>query len=351
MGVIQIDSVNVVARAHYLALFARLGNYPMSLLDEMTWGRNAELSEYWAHMAAIIPKEDWPLYRHRMESTWHFLERWVQENPGGVENVLAQIREHGPTRPSDLDSHETGLGPWWEWSPAKVALEGLFLHGKLGVPTRINFVRLYDLIERVIPPDVLAKNLPEAEQRKELLRRALRHQGVATFADLTDYHRQPNQSCGPLIKELVAEGDAIEVEVEGWNEAAYLDPAASVPRTIEAVAFLCPFDPVIWFRPRTERLFDFHYRIEIYTPAPKRIFGYYVFPILFDGGLVGRLDLKADRGRSTLLVRGAYAEAGEDPSRIGPRVAAELKTMAEWLSLEDVIVEPNGGLAEHLARA
>ncbi|MGH8957623.1 MAG: winged helix-turn-helix domain-containing protein [Acidimicrobiia bacterium] len=350
-GVIQIDSVNVVARAHYLPLFARLGNYPLSLLDEMTWGNKAELTEYWAHMAAIIPKADWPLYRHRMESKWHFAERWIKDNPGGVEEILSRIREHGPIRPSDLEAHKTGLGPWWEWSPAKIALEGLFLRGKLGVPTRVNFVRHYDLVERIIPRDVLAEDLPEAEQRKELLRRALRHQGVATFADLTDYHRQSNQPGKSPLKELVAAGEAIEVEVEGWKETAYLDPAASVPKRVEAVAFLCPFDPVIWFRARTERLFDFHYRIEIYTPAPKRTFGYYVFAILCDGELVGRLDLKADRARSALIVRGAFIEAGHSSESIAPRVRAELKIMAEWLSLTDVIVEPNGGLAEPLARA
>jgi hypothetical protein len=350
-GLIQIDSVNVVARAHYLPLFARIGNYPMSLLDEMTWGPKAELSEYWAHMASIIPKADWPLYRHRMESKWQFAERWINENPGGVEQVIAQIREQGPVRPSDLDDHQTGLGPWWEWSPAKVALEGLFLRGRLGVPKRLNFVRFYDLVERVIPAEILAEDLPESEQRKELLRRALRHQGVATFADLIDYHRQASQPCKPLIKELVAAGEAHEVEVEGWKEIAYLDPAAAVPRKLEAVALLCPFDPVIWFRPRTERLFDFHYRIEIYTPAPKRTFGYYVFAILRDDELVGRLDLKADRAKSALIVRGAFLEAGQAPGSIADRVRSELKTMAEWLSLEDVVVEPNGALAASLARA
>jgi uncharacterized protein YcaQ len=351
IGVLQIDSVNVVARAHYLPLFARLGNYPMSLLDDMTWGPDAELSEYWAHMASIIPKDDWPLYRHRMESKWHFAERWINDNPGGVEEVLSQIREQGAIRPSDLEAHKTGLGPWWEWSPAKVALEGLFLRGKLAVPNRANFVRYYDLTERVIPAEVLAVDLPENEQRKELLRRALRHQGVATLADLTDYHRQLNQPCKPLIDELVAGGKALEVEVEGWTDKAYLDPDAAIPRQIEGVALLCPFDPVIWFRPRTERLFDFHYRIEIYTPAPKRVFGYYVFAILVDGQLVGRLDLKAERARSALVVRGAFVEPGHAPESIAGRVRNELKLMAEWLSLEDVVVEPNGSLAGPLARA
>jgi hypothetical protein len=337
-----------VARALYLPFLARLGPYSADLLDDLTWGPRAELTEYWAHMASFLPKDDWPLYRHRMESKWHFLERWVKEDPGGPERVIEHIRQYGPTRPSDLDSHETGLGPWWEWSPAKLALEGLFLRGRLGVPTRQNFVRLYDLVERVVPEEHLARELPEPEQRKELLRRALRHLGVATFADLTDYHRQANQPCKPLIKELVAEGEAVEVEIEGWKEPAYLDPGAVVPRKIESVALLCPFDPVIWFRPRTERLFDFHYRIEIYTPAPKRVFGYYVFAVLVDDQLVGRIDLKADRARSALVVRGAFAEDGQDPGTIGPRISAELKTMAEWLALGTVEVEDRGDLAAAL---
>ena len=353
VGVVQIDSVNVVARAHYLPFFARLGNYPVRLLDEMAWGKKRELVEYWAHMAALIPIEDWPLFRHRMEGWGMFrsVSAFEQDHPGAVDEIRERIRREGPIRPAQLEEqHETGRGPWWDWSFAKTALENLFFQGELTVPTRINFARTYDLTERVLPAEILSRSLSEPEQRRELLRKSLRHTGVATLADLTDYYRQGNAACRPILKEMVAAGEAVEVNVEGWKDKAYLDPEASTPRKIEGVAFLCPFDPVVWYRARTERLFNFHYRIEIYTPQPKRIFGYYVFPVLFDGELVGRLDLKADRALSALLVRGAHIENGRDPKKLAPRIKLELQTMADWLSLEDVVIEPNGGLAAALAK-
>jgi uncharacterized protein YcaQ len=352
VGVVQLDSVNVVARAHYLPFFARLGSYPTGLLDRMAWSRQRELIEYWAHMAALIPVEDWPLFRHRMnrEHIWGSVARFLQTNPSGVSEILEQIRDQGPIRPSDLDDHhETGKGPWWDWSFAKTALEWLFYKGELTIPKRVNFVRYYDLPERVLPAAVLATELSEADQRRELLRRAVRHCGVGTLSDLADYHRQLKGACTPLMRGLVAAGEAVEVEVAGWKETAYLDPEAVVPRRLEGVALLCPFDPVVWYRPRTERLFDFHYRIEIYTPPAKRVFGYYVFPILFDGGLVGRLDLKADREARALLVRGAYAEPDQAPARMAGPVAGELTSMATWLGLEAVVVEKRGSLSEALA--
>lgn len=354
VGVVQIDSVNVVARAHYLPFFARLGNYPVRLLDEMAWGKKRELIEYWAHMAALIPIEDWPLFRHRMEGWGMFrlVSAHLKNYPGALDEIRDTIRREGPIRPAQLDEHhETGRGPWWDWSFAKTALENLFFQGEVTVPKRINFSRTYDLTERVLPPEILNRSLSEEEQRRELLRKSLRHTGVATFADLTDYYRQGNAACRPILQEMVAAGEAIEVNIEGWKDKAYLDPKASTPRRIEGVAFLCPFDPVVWHRARTERLFDFHYRIEIYTPRPKRVFGYYVFPVLFDGELVGRLDLKADRARSALWVRGAHIEQGQDPKRLTPRIKEELQTMADWLQLTDVVIEPNGGLAGALAKA
>jgi uncharacterized protein len=353
IGLLQIDSVNVVARAHYLPLFARLGNYPMSLLDEMAWGKKRELIEYWAHMAALIPIQDWPLFRHRMdqEHMWVSIPKFLAKNPNGLVEILDQIREKGPIRPSDLeDHHETGRGPWWDWSFAKVALEYLFFKGVLSVPTRLNFARYYDLSERVLPESILDEKLPEDEQRRELLRRSLRACGVGTFPDIVDYYRQGRTACMPIFREMVAAGEAVEVEVDGWKDKSYIDPGLTVPRAVKGVAFLCPFDPMVWFRPRTERLFDFHYRIEIYTPQPKRVFGYYVFPILLDGDLVGRLDLKGDRAQSALLVRGAFVEAGRDPEAMAPRIKQELRTMADWLELEAVVIEPNGSLAPALAK-
>ena len=354
VGVIQIDSVNVVARAHYLPFFARLGNYPMGLLDQMAWSKKRELIEYWAHMAALIPIDDWPLFRHRMEGWGMFrsVSAYEQNHPGALDEIRDRIRSEGAIRPAQLDEHhETGLGPWWDWSFAKTALENLFFQGVVTVPTCINFARTYDLTERVLPAEILNRSFSEQEQRRELLRKSLRHTGVATFADLTDYYRQGTAACRPILKEMVAAGEALEVSVEGWKDKAYLDPEAATPRKIEGVALLCPFDPVVWHRARTERLFDFHYRIEIYTPEPKRVFGYYVFPVLFDGELVGRLDLKADRARSALLVRGSYLEAGQDPKRIAPRIKEELATMADWLQLESTVIEPKGGLASALAKA
>jgi len=351
VGVVQLDSVNVVARAHYLTFFSRLGSYPTELLDRMAWSEHRELIEYWAHMAALIPIEDWPLFRHRMdrEHVWRDIAKLLESNPEGVSEIMDQVRRHGPTRPSDLDDHhETGKGPWWDWSFAKTALEWLFYKGELTVPKRANFVRFYDLPERVLPDSIMAVELSEEEQRRELVRKALRHCGVGTLSDLADYYRQSNAPCVPVINDLVKAGEAVEVEVTGWKEKAYLDPAAAVPRRVEGVALLGPFDPVIWFRPRAERLFDFHYRIEIYTPPPKRIYGYYVFAILLDGELVGRIDLKADRQAGILRVRGAYTEEGVEPTRVAPPVVTELETMATWLGLNDVSVEKKGNLATAL---
>ncbi|MGI8517700.1 MAG: winged helix-turn-helix domain-containing protein [Acidimicrobiia bacterium] len=354
VGVVQIDSVNIVARAHYLPFFARLGNYPTGLLNGMAWGKQRELIEYWAHMAALIPVEDWPLFRHRMDGWGMFraVATYLEENPGALDEIRNRIRSEGAIRPAALEKHHaTGLGPWWEWSFAKSALEYLFFKGEVTIPNRINFARTYDLTERILPAEILNRSLAEPEQRRELLRKSLRHLGVATFSDLTDYYRQANAPCRPIVKEMVADGEAMEVRVEGWKDNAYFDPEASIPRTINGVAFLCPFDPVVWYPPRTDRLFDFHSRIEIYTPQPKRIFGYYVFPVLFDGELVGRLDLKADRAASALLVRGSHVEKGQDPERLAPRINEELQTMAEWLQLDDVVIEPIGGLAGALAKA
>jgi uncharacterized protein YcaQ len=353
VGVVQIDSVNVVARAHYLPLFARLGSYPMHLLDRMAWSENRELIEYWAHMAALIPIADWPLFRHRMkgEHEWRSISAYVARNPRGIEEILDRVREHGAVRPADLDEHhETGRGPWWDWSFAKVALEWLFFKGELTIPSRVNFARTYDLPERVLPPAVREVELPEHDQRLELVRKALRHCGVGTVADLADYYRQGRGACGPLVKELVQTGEAIEVKVEGWKETAYLDAGAATPRRIEGMAFLCPFDPVLWFRPRTERLFDFRYRIEIYTPQEKRVYGYYVFAILSDGELVGRLDLKGDRQTSQLRVRAAHVEPGRKAEGIAGGVADELQIMAGWLGLDDVKIERKGNLATALSR-
>jgi uncharacterized protein len=353
IGIVQLDSVNVVARAHFLTFFARLGNYPMHLAEVIGW-ETGEMVEYWAHEAALIPVEQWPLFRHRMERNWHWpsMDRWMVDNPGVIEQVLAEVRKRGPLRPGDLENHSNASrGPWWDWSDAKLALEALFFTGRLTVANRVNFVRHYDLPERVLPPEIVAADVDEVIARRRLLKQAVRHHGIGTVADIADYYRIKNQIASPLLADMASAGELDEVEVSGWKGPVYMDPGARVPRSIEGLAVLCPFDPVIWFRPRTERLFDFHYRIEIYTPPPKRVFGYYVLPILLDGELAGRVDLKADRQSGLLRVRGSYVEEGQDPARVAPPLAAELRTMAAWLGLDDVAVEKKGNMAGALSKA
>jgi uncharacterized protein YcaQ len=354
VGAVQLDSVNVVARAHYLTFFARLGPYPMALADRLGW-ESGEMVEYWAHEAALIPAERWPLFRHRMEATahqWPGMARWMTSNPEIIAEVFAQVEEQGPIRPADLsDHHDTQKGPWWDWSHAKLALEGLFFSGRLTVARRVNFVRHYDLPERVLPPEVVERRVEETVAKRTLLRLATRHHGVGTVHDLADYYRFKPSTVAPLLAAMAGDGEIVEVEVEGWKGPVYADPEAVIPRRITGVALLSPFDPVVWFRPRAERLFNFHYRIEIYTPPAKRIYGYYVFPVLFDGELVGRVDLKADRARGVLAVRGSYAEPGQDPRRIAPALVEELRAMASWLSLSEVEVSPKGDLAPALAGA
>jgi len=352
VGVIQLDSVNVVARAHYLTFFARLGAYPMHLADRIGWG-TGEMVEYWAHEAALIPVEHWPLFRHRMQRNFHWpsMDRWMVDNPRAIAEVLKEVTERGPLRPGDLASHSSGSrGPWWDWSDAKLALEALFFTGRLTVAERVNFIRHYDLPERVLPAEIVAAEVDEDTARRQLLKQAVRHHGVGTVADFRDYYRMGFESSAGYLAAIAKEGDVEEVEVVGWKGPVYMDPAARMPRSINGLAVLCPFDPLIWFRPRTERLFDFHYRIEIYTPPAKRIFGYYVFPILLDDELVGRVDLKADRQAGALRVRGSYVEEGQDPTRVAAPLATEMRTMSAWLGLEEVVVERKGNLAAALRK-
>jgi uncharacterized protein YcaQ len=353
VGVVQLDSVNVVARAHFLTFFARLGNYPMHLADRIGWD-TGEMVEYWAHEAALIPVEHWPLFRHRMQKNFHWpsMDKWMVENQRVIDEVLKEVTMRGPLRPGDLENHaKESRGPWWDWSDAKAALEALFFTGRLTVAERVNFVRHYDLTERVLPAEIVAAEVDDDTARRQLLKQAVRHHGVGTVADIRDYYRMGFESSARLLAAIAREGEVEEVEVVGWKGPVYMDPGARIPRSVDGLTVLCPFDPLIWFRPRTERLFDFHYRIEFYTPPPKRIFGYYVFPILLDGELVGRVDLKADRQAGLLRVRGSYVEDGQDPARVAGPLAHEMKTMAAWLGLADVAVEKKGKLASALAKA
>ena len=351
--VIQLDSVNVFSRAHYLPFFSRLGPYDRSALDKWIW-QSGEMFEYWGHVASVLPVSYHRLFRWRMAHGWGWsrAEQAVAYKPGYLDAVLEQVRKRGPLRTSDLDdagAKEQLAPPMWNWSHGKIALEVLFAEGKVAAASRPNFVRMYDLPERVIPePDLLAADVPREEAQSILLERSARALGVGTADDLADYYRIRMPQARPLIKQLAAEGRIVEVGVMGWDVPAYLHPEARLPRKVEGRALLSPFDNLIWYRDRVERLWDFYYRIEIYVPEPKRIHGYYVLPFLLDGDLVARVDLKTDRKAGTLLVKGAFAEAGVDRPRVARELGAELGDVARWLGLDDVVFSPNGDLAPFL---
>jgi uncharacterized protein YcaQ len=353
MGVVQIDSVNVLVRSQELPLFARLGPHPRTLINDAT--ADGELFEYWVHEASHVPTAHHHLHRWRMAGEHKWSRYWdLQERrPGYIDEVLRRIELDGPLAAGDLSERVEKKGTWWDWDDAKVALEHLFWKGAITATRRLNdFARLYDLSHRVIPPHVLDRPAPtEREARKELLALAAKHHGVGTLTDLTDYHRMKNAPCAPLVDELVEDGVLLPVRVEGWTKPAYLHRDARIPRRIDACALLSPFDPVCWNRDRNERLFGFHYRIEIYTPAPKRTYGYYVLPVLWGDSLVGRLDLKADRQAGALLVQGSFAEPGVPAGPVSDDLAAELWSMAGWLGLDQVVVQPRGDLASMLRGA
>ncbi|HEX8443345.1 MAG TPA: crosslink repair DNA glycosylase YcaQ family protein [Allosphingosinicella sp.] len=353
---LQIDSVNVLSRAHYLPLFSRLGAYPRELLDRAAWGRPRQLFEYWAHEASLLPLELHPLLRWRMERAargegmWTRLRAFAGERRGEAEAVLRRIEAQGPLAASDFEGAR-GRSGWWEWSDAKAALEWLFWSGRITASTRRNsFERVYDLAERVIPAHILsAPTPPKQDAQRALLERSARALGIATAADLRDYFRLKPEAT-PRLDELVEEGRLRRVSVQGWRQPAYLHAEARLPRRVRTAALLAPFDPLIWERARAERLFGFHYRIGIYTPAEKRVHGYYVLPFLLDEAIVARADLKADRQAGLLRVQSAWGEPGAPPES-AERLAAELELMAGWLGLGGVHVEPRGDLHEQLRAA
>jgi uncharacterized protein YcaQ len=337
----QIDSVNVLARAHYLPAFSRLGNYDSADLDTLAWGpkRKRRLFEYWAHEASLLPFELQPLLRWRMaqadrgETGWTGMRVFATERRAEAMTLLARIRSDGPQATSDFEAHK-GQSGWWEWSDTKRALEWLFWAGHITTATRRgNFERVYDLPERVLPAEVMALPTPtDADAHKALIERAATAHGIATSGELRDYFRQPPEAARQAIRALAGEGVLVPVDVPGWRHA-WLHRDARRPRRIEAQALLAPFDPLIWERGRTERLFGFHYRIEIYVPAEKRRHGYYVLPFLLGDRLVARVDLKADRKNSRLLVQSVHLEPGA-PACTREALQSELATMAQWLQIE-----------------
>ncbi|MBP2230118.1 uncharacterized protein YcaQ [Azospirillum agricola] len=361
LGLVQIDSVNVLVRSHYLPLFSRLGAYEAPLLDRLAYGgRRRALFEYWGHEASLIPVEQQPLFRWRMaraergEGIYGELARFAAERRPYVDAVLAEVAARGPLGASELSEAGRGAGGWWGWSDGKRAVEFLFWAGLVTTAGRRGFERLYDLPERVLPAAVLAAPTPEeAEAQRALLRIAARAHGVATERDLRDYHRLDAADARLRVAELVEAGDLLPVAVEGWAQPAYLSPDARRPRKSAARALLSPFDSLIWERQRTERLFGVRVRLEIYTPADKREHGYYVLPFLMDERIAGRVDLKADRKAGALLVQAAHLEAGTAfaPGAVAEALAAELRRMAGWLGLARVTVVGAGDLAPALADA
>jgi uncharacterized protein len=352
--VVQLDSVNVLARAHELPFWSRLGPHDRDGRDAWLW-RSREAYEGWIHVASMSHVEVWPLLSHRRAQArpGRRVQHLLDEDPGYPDRVLDEVAERGPTSVRDLDDAGQRTGPWWGSPKGKLALDWLTATGRLAVHDRTpSFVTRYDLAERVIPDRVRQRPPPPWEEAVErLLLRAARAHGVGTAADLADYHRLRPGDARPALARLVDRGELEPVRVEGWGEEAYLHPAARAARTIEVSTLLSPFDPVVWHRPRTERLFDFHYRIEIYVPEADRRHGYYVLPFLLGDRLAARVDLKADRRRRRLLVPGAFAEPGVDRAHVARALAAELRGLADWLGLPDVEVGDRGDLVGPLARA
>jgi uncharacterized protein YcaQ len=348
---VQIDSVNVLQRAHYLPLFSRVGPYDTDLLDRAAYYAPRRLFEYWGHEASLIPVGLQPALRWRMEraadDAWGGMRRIRRERPELVAQVLDEVRASGPVAASEVLEHERPkrTGPWWDWSDVKRAFEWLFWSGQITSARRRGFERLYDLPERVLPPEVIAAPTPTVEEaQRELLRVAARSLGVASESDLRDYFRLPAADAKLRVPELVEAGELWPVAVEGWRTPGYLDPAARMPRRVHARALVGPFDSLVWERPRAERIFGFRYRIEIYVPAPQRVHGYYVLPFLLGEEIVGRVDLKADRQSGRLVVKAAHAEPGA-PVETADELSAELVRLAGWLGMDELSVEPQGDLA------
>lgn len=366
LGLLQIDSVNVLARAHTVPLYSRLGPYEHGLLERAAYGgRRRRVFEYWGHEASLIRLDLHPAMRWRMdragrgEGIYKGLALFARERRAFIDGVLAQVERRGPSTARELGAGAEsplgapGEGGWWGWSDCKRALEFLFWSGALTTATRRGgFERVYDLPERVLPPDILAApDVPEAEAHRCLLLQAATSLGIATERDLRDYFRLDPADTRPRLAELVEAGDLEPVRVKGWVHVAYRRPDAPRGKPVEARALVSPFDPLLWERTRTERLFGIRYRLEIYTPAHKREHGYYVLPFLLGDGIAARVDLKADRATGRLVVKAAHPDGGRDPAETATVLAQELRSMARWQGLSDIVVEGRGDLSHRLSAA
>jgi uncharacterized protein YcaQ len=357
LGLLQIDYVNVLAPAHHLVIFSRLGPYSRPALHELLY-RSGKFTEQWAHEASIVPAEVWPLLRHRMATRRlrpYGFDQFLEENAGYADWALEQVRQQGPMTAERLASSEgvdRRFRYAWSRTAQRAVLEAHFTRGTIAIADRLpNYARSYDLAERVLGREHLERRIEPVEAQRELLRRAAGALGVATAEDLADYYRMPVRDAKPGIAELAEAGEIRPVTVEGWRSPAYLHRDARLPRAIETAAVLSPFDPVVWFRPRAVRLFDFEYRIEIYTPAHQRKWGYYVLPFLHGERLAGRVDLKAERSKGELVVPGAYLEGHGDAESTADAMARELKLVAQWLALDSVRVAARDRFARQLAQA
>lgn len=354
IGLLQLDSVNVLERSHYLPMFARLGAYDKALLDRLTFAKKAPYREYWAHEAALIPLEDWPLFGFRRQDYRDYYsvanDPWLAAHADTLAWLRAELAEKGPLPASKIerDAAAPRRGSWWDWDEVKRGLERMFRFGDVVSAGRTGFERTYALPEQVMPTEVYRREVPREEAVRTLMERAARAHGIGTLSDFADYYRLKTGDAKPALASLVDEGVLHEVSVPGWKKAAYLHRDARIPRRIEATALLSPFDPVVWERDRALRMFGFHYRIEIYTPAPKRVYGYYTLPVLVDDALVGRIDLKNDRKRGVLRVQSAWREEGVADA-VAERVVPALRELAAWQGLGELEVVDRGDLARAVA--
>lgn len=360
LGVLQIDSVNALVRSHYLPLFSRLGPYSRTLLEQAAWsqGRHRNLFEYWGHEASLLPVELYPLMRWRMqrasqgEGIYQQLAKFGREQQTVIARVLQTVREQGALGAGSISTRQDRAGPWWDWSAEKHALEWLFAMGEVTVAGRRGFERLYDLPERVLPSAIVNHpDIEEADAQRGLLLHAVKALGVGTEKDVRDYFRQDPAPAKRGLAELVEEGAVQRVQVQGWKQPAYALPGLTVPRKIAVSALLSPFDSLIWERARTERLFDFHYRLEIYTPAQKRVYGYYVLPFLHNERIAARIDLRAERAAGRLAVHGVHEEQPGLDDEGMHALAFHLRQLANWLELPDVLINCQRASAARLREA
>ena len=358
MHLLQIDSVNVLTRSHYLPLFSRAGTYDRAALDKRTLARsNRHVFECWAHEASLVPLQLHPLMRWRMhraqkgDGIYTGFDNFARDEKAFLKNTLAFIAKNGPVRAAEIPGAGKSSGGWWGWSKGKIAVECLFDHGLVTASHRDSFERLYDIPDRVIPPEILALPTPvEEESFQRLMLMSAEALGIGTEIDLRDYFRLPVADARRALQSLVTEKKLIEVKVLGWPKPAYVLPSVKTPRKAGGTALLSPFDPLVWNRDRAERLFNFHYRIEIYTPEGKRRYGYYVLPFLMGEEIVGRVCLKADREAGVLRANAIHAEEMAVHSEVAPALAAELQRMSAWLGLDKVEAGKKGNLASGLRK-